>query len=266
MAGGRAPQRSVGEGRGSGRRAGRSAVGLDGSAFDLLTFDCYGTLIDWEAGILHAVGAVCADHGVVADDDAILASFARAEHRVQAERFRSYREVLARTMGRMAKSLGFDSTAADREFFAASVGDWPPFPDTADALGRLRRRYRLGIVSNVDDDLFAPTAGRLGVEFDWVVTAQQVGSYKPAPAHFEEMARRSGISRERTLHVAQSLFHDVAPASALGYATLHVDRPTRGSGSGATPPSSATPDVRVSSMAEAARVLLGDGDARAVRV
>ena len=221
------------------------------ATFDLLTFDCYGTLVDWEAGIVAAVREVCPIPG----DPAILSSFGAAEHVVQAERYRSYREVLALTLERMGGALGFRPTRAQCDAFAASVGDWPAFPDTVEALRRLSRRYRLGIVSNVDDDLFARTRERLHTDFDWVVTAQQVGSYKPAAAHFEEMARRSGIPRERTLHIAQSLFHDIAPASALGYATVHVDRPSRGGG-GTTPPAGAQPDATVSDMASVA-VLLG---------
>ena len=231
---------------------------LDPGGFDLLTFDCYGTLVDWEAGIITAAGHVCANHGVSPAEAVILSVFGEAEHVVQSDRYRTYREVLALTLERMGGSLGFHPTDAECDAFASSVGSWPPFPDTQAALQRLGARYRLGIVSNVDDDLFAETAKRLGIDFDRVVTAQQVGSYKPAPAHFEEMVMRSGIPRDRTLHVAQSLFHDIAPASALGYATVHVNRPSRGGGSGATPPSSARPDAEVPDMAGVAELLVGD--------
>lgn len=231
---------------------------LHPEGFDLLTFDCYGTLVDWEAGIITAAGRVCARHGTFPAAAEILSAFGEAEHVVQGERYRSYREVLALTLRRMGGSLGFRPTDAECDAFADSVGGWPPFPDTRTALQRLGARYRLGIVSNVDDDLFAETTARLGIDFDWVVTAQQVGSYKPAPAHFEEMVMRSGIPRDRTLHVAQSLFHDIAPASALGYATVHVNRPSRGGGSGATPSSSARPDAEVPDMAGAADLLLAD--------
>lgn len=260
------------------RQAAGSPACLDPERFDLLTFDCYGTLVDWEAGIIAAVREVCAAHGsadrsprgpapgpapatapgpapAMAPATAILSAFGAAEHVVQAGRYRSYREVLALTLARMGGTLGFDPTPAQCDAFAASVGDWPAFPDTVDALRRLARRYRLGIVSNVDDDLFAGTRKRLRTDFDWVVTAQQVGSYKPATAHFEEMAMRSGIPRDRTLHVAQSLFHDIAPASALGYATVHVDRPSRGGRSGATPPADARPDATVHDMASVAALL-----------
>ena len=230
---------------------------IDPAGFDLLTFDCYGTLVDWETGIVEAVRPLCATSRAAPTDAAILAAFADAEHAVQAQRYRSYREVLALTLARMAAPLGFRPTPAQCDAFAASVPDWPPFPDTTDALRRLGARYRLGIVSNVDDDLFAATGSRLGTDFDWVVTAQQVGSYKPAVAHFEEMAARSGIPRRRTLHIAQSLFHDIAPASALGYATVHVNRPSRGGGGGATPGADAAPGATVPDMAGVAALLLG---------
>lgn len=230
---------------------------LDPDGFDLLTFDCYGTLVDWETGIIRAVRPLCAARGAVPNDAAILSAFAAAEHVVQAGPYRTYREVLALTLARMGPALGFHPAPAQRDAFAASVADWPPFADTVAALHRLGSRYRLGIVSNVDDDLFAATAGRLGTRFDWVVTAQQVGSYKPAAAHFEEMAGRSAIPRHRTLHVAQSLFHDIGPASELGYATLHVNRPSRGGRDGATPPSGARPDAAVTDMAGVAALLLG---------
>ena len=231
---------------------------LDPDGFDLLTFDCYGTLVDWETGIVDAVRPLCATSRGAPTDAAILAAFADAEHAVQAERYRTYREVLALTLARMATPLGFHPTPARCDAFAASVPDWPPFPDTIGALDRLGAHYRLGIVSNVDDDLFTATGNRLGTDFDWVVTAQQVGSYKPATAHFEEMAARSGIPKRRTLHVAQSLFHDIGPASGLGYATVHVKRPGRGGGTGATPPAAgARPDAEVPDMAGVGDLLLG---------
>lgn len=233
---------------------------IDPAGFDLLTFDCYGTLVDWETGIIDTVRPLCASSRTPPTDAQVLAAFANAEHAVQAERYRTYREVLALTLARMAPPLGFHATPARCDDFAASVADWPPFSDTTRALHRLGAHYRLGIVSNVDDDLFAATGKRLGTDFDWIVTAEQVGSYKPATAHFEEMARRSAIPRARTLHIAQSPFHDIAPASALGYATVHVDRPSRGAGSGATPPADARPDATVPDMASLAELLLGVGE------
>lgn len=231
-------------------------MAFDPSRFDLLTFDCYGTLVDWEAGIVAAARSVCDAHGCAASDAEVLAAFARWEHVVQGERFRPYREVLARTLVRMGESMGFRPTAEEQAAFGASPGEWPAFPDTVEALGRLAERFKLGIVSNVDDDLFAQTQLRqLRTHFDWVVTAEQVGSYKPAPRHFGEMAARSGIPPRRTLHVAQSLFHDIAPAASLGYATLWVNRRSPVSGGGATPPAEARPSAEVPDMAAATELL-----------
>lgn len=231
---------------------------MDPDRFSLLTFDCYGTLVDWEKGILDAARPVCRAHGADPSDGRLLASFAAAEHVAQGGPYRSYRAVLADTLCRMGEALGFRPDREEQDAFAGSPGRWPVFPDTVEALGRLGRRYRLGIVSNVDDDLFAQTQRRLGTDFDWVVTAEQVRSYKPAQKHFDEMVARSGVTRERTLHVAQSLFHDIAPASALGCATLWVNRPSKAPGGGATPPADARPDAQVRDMAEAARLLAGE--------
>ncbi len=228
---------------------------MDPDRFSLLTFDCYGTLVDWETGILDAARPVCRAHGADPSDAQVLSAFAAAEHVAQGGPYRSYRDVLADTFRRMGGALGFRPSRREQEAFAGSPGRWPVFPDTVEALDQLARRYHLGIVSNVDDDLFAETQLRLGIEFDWVVTAQQVRSYKPAPQHFDEMAARSKVPRERTLHVAQSLFHDIAPASELGYATLWVNRASRVPGGGATPPADARPDGEVGDMAGVAGLL-----------
>lgn len=229
---------------------------IDPDRFRLLTFDCYGTLVDWESGILAAARPVFRTHGTDPSDEDLLAWFAEAEHVVEAERYRKYRKVLALTLERMCERAEFRPTAAESAEFAASVGSWPAFGDTVDALRRLESRYQLGIVSNVDRDLFQATRdAALGVDFRWVVTAEDTGSYKPEPGHFREMQALSKIPLERTLHVAQSLFHDIAPANAMGYVTVHVDRRSRGAGSGATPPSPAEPTVTVPNMAAVAALL-----------
>ncbi|MCE2455076.1 MAG: HAD-IA family hydrolase [Gemmatimonadetes bacterium] len=238
---------------------------LDPAGFELLTFDCYGTLVDWERGIVDAARPVFQARGRSPSDGELLAGFAEHEHVVQAERYRKYREVLALTIERMADDAGFSPTAHECEAFAGSVGSWPPFPDTVEALRKLGSRYRLGVVSNVDRDLFAATQVALEIDFDWVVTAEDAGGYKPAPDHFDTMRSASGIPAKRTLHIAQSLFHDIAPASALGYATVHVDRRSRGSGGGATPPARVRPTATVQDMAGVVE-LMGLGDTRSVGV
>jgi len=227
---------------------------LDFDRFDVLTFDCYGTLIDWEAGLLAALRAPLATHGVEASDEDVLEAFARHEAEVEGGPYRRYREVLGEVLAAMLGHFGEEASAEDRAAFGASVADWPPFPDSAAALARLHDRFKLGVITNCDDDLFAASQGRLGVEFDWVVTAQQAKRYKPNPRGFELMFERVGLPPARILHVAQSLFHDHVPAKRLGLSTVWVNRRSTRPGFGATPPAEATPDLVVPDMATLAAV------------
>jgi len=222
---------------------------LDLSRFEVLTFDCYGTLIDWEAGILAALRPGLAARGVSAADEDLLERYARHEAVIEAGPYLRYRDVLARAMRGVCGELGVEPTAAEAAAFGDSVGAWPAFPDSPAALAALARRYRLGVITNCDDDLFAASNRRLGVTFDWVITAQEVGSYKPSHRNFEVAFERIGVPRERILHVAQSLFHDHVPAKALGLATAWIDRRHDRPGSGATPPASAVPDLAVPDLA-----------------
>ncbi len=225
--------------------AGLGAGPVDFESFDALTFDCYGTLVDWERGILDALRPLLGAHGIARADEDLLHLFGRLESTIESGAFLPYREVLSRVLLGFGKELGFAASDADRETFAASVGRWPPFSDTPASLKAMAGRYRLGVVSNVDDDLFAESAERLGVRFDVVVTAEQVGSYKPSPEHFHEALRRLALPRDRVLHVAQSLYHDIAPARRLGIRSVWVNRRAGREGSGATPPSDARPDLEV---------------------
>jgi 2-haloacid dehalogenase len=234
----------------SGAGGGRiRAVTIDFDQFDALTFDCYGTLIDWETGILAGVRGVLDAHDVRASDDDLLERFARHESALEAGPYVRYREVLARSLQSVAGDLGVEVTQADAAEFGDSVSEWPAFPDSADALTRLARRFRLGVITNCDDDLFAASNRRLGVTFDWIVTAQQARSYKPDPRNFELALERIGLPHDRILHVAQSLFHDHVPAKALGLTTVWVNRRHDRPGSGATMPASAQPDLVVPDMA-----------------
>jgi 2-haloacid dehalogenase len=210
---------------------------IDFGAYDALTFDCYGTLIDWETGIAAALRQA----GASGSDDELLESFARHEAELEAGPYRTYRDVLAGALRGVAADLGFEPS--DEQAFAASVGDWPAFEDSAEALAALKRRYRLGVITNCDDDLFALSNRRLGVEFDWVITAQQARGYKPRRENFELAFERIDVPRERILHIAQSLFHDHVPAKALGMTTVWIDRRQGREGFGATPPAEATPDL-----------------------
>jgi len=231
-------------------------AGLDFGQFDALTFDCYGTLIDWEAGILAALRPVFEARGLRLTDDELLESFGRHEAAVEAGPYQRYRQILGATLRAVGAEHGFEPTAAEVGAFGGSVADWPPFPDSAAALALLATRFRLGVITNCDDDLFAASQRRLGIAFDWVVTAQQVGAYKPSERNFEVAFERLGLPRDRILHCAQSLFHDHVPAKRLGLSTVWVDRRRDRGGLGATPPATATPDLTVPDMATLAEVAL----------
>ena len=221
---------------------------IDYGRFEALTFDCYGTLIDWEAGIVAALRPVLGPLGAEAPDDELLEAFAAFEGAAEAGPYLRYREILARAARVIAAGYGLEPDDAAVAAFGDSVGDWPAFPDSAAALARLHERFRLGVITNCDDDLFARSAARLETTFDWVVTAQSVGSYKPDERNFEVAIERIGLPRERILHVAQSLFHDHVPAARLGLTTVWIDR-RGGRPGGATPIAEASPDATFPDMA-----------------
>ena len=224
--------------------------------FEVLTFDCYGTLIDWEAGLVAALRRALPGLASLSDDELLEA---HARHEAAAERppYRSYRQVLAECLRAIAAersaAVGEDAVVA----FAASVGEWPAFPDSREALRRLGRRYRLGVITNCDADLFAASNRRLGVELDWVVTAELARSYKPDLRPFELALEAIDLPRDRVLHVAQSLFHDHVPAKRLGLTTVWIDRRHGRPGLGATPPATATPDATFPSLAAFADAAVG---------
>ncbi|MGZ8515192.1 MAG: haloacid dehalogenase type II, partial [Candidatus Limnocylindrales bacterium] len=216
---------------------------IDYGRFEALTFDCYGTLIDWETGILAGLRQSLADLGDQPSDDELPERYSGAESTLEAGPYLRYREIVARCLGEVSRGYGVEPTGAAAAAFGASVADWPAFPDSAAALARLKTRFRLGVITNCDDDLFAGSNRRLGVEFDWIVTAQFVGSYKPNPRNFTVAFERLGLPRDRILHVAQSLFHDHAPAGQLGLSSVWIDRRHDLAGSGATPPAAAHPNA-----------------------
>jgi 2-haloacid dehalogenase len=213
---------------------------LDFRRFEALTFDCYGTLIDWESGLLEAFSLALSGSY---DRDDLLRRFATHETRLEAGPYLSYQGVLAKTLRAIAQELEEEPSEAQVAAFAQSVKEWRPFADSPAALAQLGARFRLGVITNCDDDLFAASNTRLGVTFDWVITAQQVRSYKPADANFLAAFERLAIPRERILHVAQSLFHDHVPAKRLGLQTVWIDRRAGRQGIGATPPAGAIPDA-----------------------
>src|SRR5215210_2066808 len=222
---------------------------LDFTAFDALTFDCYGTLIDWETGIDRALREALGPSAGDMHTDELLERYAVHEAEIERGPYLRYRDVLSEAARRLARDLGTEMTDDAAARFGGSVGDWPAFPDSAAALKRLSTRYRLGVITNCDDDLFASSRPRLGVDWDWVVTAQQVGSYKPNPRNFEFAFETIDVPRTRILHVAQSLFHDHVVAKRLGMSTVWINRRHDRPGSVATPATDATPDLEFPDMA-----------------
>ena len=213
--------------------------------YAVLSFDCYGTLIDWESGLWQALEPILANHQVALTRDAALELFAALESEAERGDYREYKTVLHSVLAGFGIALGFEPSPAESEQFATSVRNWPAFPDSVAALQALARRFRLAVISNIDDDLFASSAERLGARFDWVITAQQARSYKPSLNNFRLALARIGLPQSKVLHVAQSLYHDIAPAKTLGLATVWVNRRHAQPGSGATLPAQATPDLEV---------------------
>jgi len=190
--------------------------------FDIITFDCYGTLVDWESGIISAFQSEAARNGIELKGDQIIAAYSAEEPAVESGIYRSYRDVLGETARRVAATLGWELAIDRSDFLVDSLPNWTPFQDTNPALERLKRHFKLGILSNIDNDLLTATRKHFSVDFDLVLTAQQVKSYKPRVAHFEEgLAQAHG---KRLLHAAQSYFHDVVPASELGIPVVWMNR------------------------------------------
>lgn len=225
---------------------------LDFNRFELFTFDCYGTLINWEDGILGCLRRILAAHDKNIDDATILQLYGDFEARAEHGEYRRYREVLQSVVQQFGAQLGFTPTDEEVRSLPDSLPQWKPWPDTVAALRELKKRFRLAIISNVDDDLFAATQPQLGVEFDQVITAQQAKAYKPSLKIFELALSRVGTPAHRILHIGQSLYHDVLPAQSLGLATVWVNRPSARAGVGAVKSADGRPDLQISSLAELA--------------
>lgn len=225
---------------------------LDFSRFRAITFDCYGTLIDWETGLLGALRPLLRTHGSKLRDEQILALYAELEPAAQ-NPYRRYREVLQEVVRGFGKRLGFQASEAEARSLPGSLKDWRPFPDTVAALEKLQTRFQLAIISNTDDDLFAGTAPHLQVKFDQVITAEQAGAYKPSLAPFRLALERLELPKEQVLHAGQSVYHDVVPARSVGMETVLVRR----RGSGATRVVADKPDLEVPDLQTLAALALG---------
>ena len=229
---------------------------LDLTKYSALSFDVYGTLIDWEAGIATVLTEWAARHGSSLDDEALLLAYADNEAAVEREYpALAYAEVLQAAFRRTAKDLGLPISDADAQVLGRSVPYWPAFPDSHEALTRLGRHYKLIILSNVHDEGVAGSIDRLGVEFDQVNTAESIGSYKPADRNFQELLTRIAdieVEPAQLLHVAQSLFHDHVPGKRAGLDSVWINRRHAKPGWGATPDPGieVAPDLTFNSLAE----------------
>jgi 2-haloalkanoic acid dehalogenase type II len=223
--------------------------------FEALSFDCYGTLIDWEAGLGEVLSRWAAAQGLQLGTEQLLTRYGEHEATAEAEHPTDlYPDILARSFRALGDELGAEVSERDAGALAASVPDWPAFPDSHDALVRLGRRFALIILSNVDRASFARSESRLGVTFASVLTAEEIGSYKPSPRNFaalDQERERIGVAPGKLLHVAQSLFHDHVPAKAAGFPTVWINRRHDRPGWGATPapPAPVRPDWQFASMA-----------------
>jgi len=226
------------------------------SQFKALSFDCYGTLIDWETGIVEALRPLGERAGVEAEQ--LLAAYGPIEHEME-EVFPTlpYSQLLEKVHLRLSEELGAAPNMEEAARFGASVGDWPAFADSAEALAYLKQHFQLIILSNVDRKSFAGSNRRLGVEFDQILTAGEIGSYKPDLRNFEYLLKRAGeagIAKNELLHTAQSLSHDHVPANRMGIASTWIDRRAGKSGAGATVHPDPMPhfDFRFTSLGELA--------------
>ncbi|TPV95310.1 MAG: HAD-IA family hydrolase [Myxococcales bacterium FL481] len=223
--------------------------------FTVLTFDCYGTLIDWETGILAAMYPVLENHNIVASSGDILHAYARAESAVQSGAFVNYREVLRRTVSAMSHDLGFSLALDEGEVLLRSLPSWRPFPDSVSALAQLASRRRLGLISNVDDGLLRSSLTQLQHPFSFVVTSERARAYKPDERPFALACQEAQCAASQILHVAQSGYHDLVTASRLGFGTVHVRRGSRASGERATLPANERADASVDTLAELVELL-----------
>ncbi|HET9409565.1 MAG TPA: haloacid dehalogenase type II [Candidatus Sulfotelmatobacter sp.] len=219
-------------------RAGKHAV--DFNRIRAITFDCYGTLIDWETGLLGALQSILRAHGQNISNHQLLEIYSELEPKAQ-NPYRRYREVLASVAVGFGERLGFRVSDDEAQSLAESMKNWTPFPDTVEALTNLKKKYKLAIISNTDDDLFAGTAPHLQVKFDAVITAEQAKAYKPSLAPFRLALQKLGLPAEQILHAGQSVYHDVLPARSLGMPTALIFR----RGFGATRPTEGDPDLKV---------------------
>jgi 2-haloacid dehalogenase len=227
-------------------------MNIDFNSFEVLIFDCYGTIIDWETGILSSLKPILHNHNIQLSDNEILEFYAKTESEIEAGVYQNYNSILKNVLLEFGSKYNFVPSKNELENFSYSIKDWLPFPDSTEALLKLQKKFKLAILSNVDDDLFEYSKEKIGVSFHKVFTAEQIGSYKPALKNFRYAIDNLKYPEEKILHVAQSLYHDILPAKKLGLTTVWVNRRREKDGFGATPPVDAKPDFEVGNLASLA--------------
>jgi len=197
---------------------------MDFDQFKLISFDCYGTLVDWKRSLTDIMNPFVTRHKLDLSKDQLFDLFLRADQKSISEDYKPYHDVLVSIMDEMGKELNINLMQTERTCLVDRFGDWTAFPDTTDALQELKKRYKLAIISNVDDELFDVTKRCLGVRFDYIITAKQVGSYKPSKNNFIKALEKFGLPSEHVFHVAQSIYHDIVPTNELGWSNVWVNR------------------------------------------
>jgi len=197
---------------------------MDFKKIRLLSFDCYGTLIDWKDSVLRILESFFEDTPLNFSREELFSAFLEADRKMISNTNLSYREILAQVIELMAEDLRFSIDPASRYLLSDHFAEWTPFPDTVQSLKKLKEKFQLAIISNVDDELFSISNKLLGVEFDFIVTAQQLGSYKPDHRNFQKALEIFNMGKEENLHVAQSIYHDIVPANQLGLNKVWINR------------------------------------------
>jgi 2-haloacid dehalogenase len=200
-----------------------------------MTFDCYGTLIDWESGILNTLFALFKRHNVEVDRDQILSLYAKFESEAERGEYVKYKQILVQIMEMFFSEFQIKPNPDEDKWLVEAITQFEPYPDTVEALQKLAQKYKLGVISNIDRDLFEFSAKKLKVKFTYILTSEDVGSYKPSRKAFKKMLNDLATDPDKIVHVAQSIYHDILPAAGLGITTVHVNRSNLRDGSGATP-------------------------------
>ena len=215
---------------------------IDLTKIQVLTFDCYGTLIDWETGISGALSLLLAKHGLTIDAKSLLQMYAKHELTERNKPYQSYRILLRNVVTSIFSEFKLKASTNEQDFLSQSIESWPPFTDTVKSLNFLQKKYKLGVISNIDNDLFETSYSKMQIPFNWIVTAEQAQSYKPNLAPFTLALETIPYPKENILHVAESNYHDIAPAKHLGIKTVWIRRQEI---SNATLSSSINPDMEI---------------------